>query len=118
MKFCSHCGAEILDEAVICPKCGCQVSSAAPKEENKNATTALVMGIVSLSISVLDFLFLGFLEFVALGLSIPGIILGSKNKMTGKGKAGFITSIIAICISSIGIILYILNLLMVISPFA
>ena len=23
MKYCSHCGAELLDEAVICPKCGC-----------------------------------------------------------------------------------------------
>lgn len=118
MKFCSHCGAKILDEAVICPKCGCQVSSAAPKEENKNATTALVMGIVSLSLSVLALVILGFLEFVALGLSIPGIILGSKNKMTGKGKAGFITSIIAICISAIGVLLYILSLLMVFSLFA
>ena len=23
MKFCSNCGAELMDEAVICPKCGC-----------------------------------------------------------------------------------------------
>lgn len=27
MKYCSHCGNEIMDEAVICPKCGCPVSS-------------------------------------------------------------------------------------------
>lgn len=26
MKFCSKCGAEIHDEAVICPKCGCPVA--------------------------------------------------------------------------------------------
>jgi hypothetical protein len=26
MKFCSHCGAEIDDDAVICIKCGCQVA--------------------------------------------------------------------------------------------
>ena len=25
MKFCQHCGKEILDEAVICPGCGCSV---------------------------------------------------------------------------------------------
>jgi len=25
MKFCSHCGAEVMDEAVICVKCGCSV---------------------------------------------------------------------------------------------
>lgn len=26
MKYCSHCGAQILEEAVICPYCGCQVN--------------------------------------------------------------------------------------------
>ena len=25
MKFCTHCGTEVLDEAVVCPKCGCSV---------------------------------------------------------------------------------------------
>ena len=28
MKFCTKCGAELHDEAVICPKCGCAVSPA------------------------------------------------------------------------------------------
>ena len=28
MKFCSHCGKEIDDNAVICPGCGCPVQSA------------------------------------------------------------------------------------------
>lgn len=27
MKYCSHCGNELLDEAVICPKCGCACNS-------------------------------------------------------------------------------------------
>ena len=27
MKFCSHCGAEVMDEAVICVKCGCSVGA-------------------------------------------------------------------------------------------
>lgn len=25
MKYCSYCGAELMDEAVVCPKCGCPV---------------------------------------------------------------------------------------------
>lgn len=25
MKYCSHCGKPLLDEAVICPNCGCPV---------------------------------------------------------------------------------------------
>ena len=28
MKFCCHCGKEIMDEAVICPGCGCSVQTA------------------------------------------------------------------------------------------
>ncbi len=32
MKFCQHCGKEVLDEAVICPACGCSV------QVNNNAT--------------------------------------------------------------------------------
>ncbi len=27
MKYCEKCGAEIMDEAVVCPKCGCSVAS-------------------------------------------------------------------------------------------
>ena len=27
MKFCSHCGKELMDEAVVCPGCGCPVQT-------------------------------------------------------------------------------------------
>lgn len=27
MKFCQHCGKEIMDEAVVCPGCGCSVKA-------------------------------------------------------------------------------------------
>ena len=33
MKYCTHCGAELNDEAVVCVKCGCSV-------ENKNVPAA------------------------------------------------------------------------------
>ena len=33
MKFCTKCGKEIMDEAVICPNCGCAVANAVvPKQ--------------------------------------------------------------------------------------
>ncbi|MGN0567831.1 MAG: zinc-ribbon domain-containing protein [Acutalibacteraceae bacterium] len=39
MKFCEKCGREILDEAVVCPGCGCSInaanSSIAPAEAEK-----------------------------------------------------------------------------------
>ena len=26
MKYCSHCGKELVDEAIVCPGCGCGVA--------------------------------------------------------------------------------------------
>lgn len=31
MKFCSKCGNQLVDEAVVCPKCGCAVDGASIK---------------------------------------------------------------------------------------
>ena len=27
MKFCTHCGKQLMDEAVVCPGCGCSVTN-------------------------------------------------------------------------------------------
>ena len=35
MKYCSSCGAEINEGAVVCTKCGCAVQSAAPVAQRK-----------------------------------------------------------------------------------
>lgn len=34
MKYCSHCGKEIFDEAVVCPNCGCIVNGKKMKKRN------------------------------------------------------------------------------------
>lgn len=36
MKFCTHCGQELVDEASVCIKCGCAVS---PKMEGESSST-------------------------------------------------------------------------------
>lgn len=36
MKFCTHCGKELFEEAVICPGCGCAVGTAAVPTVAKN----------------------------------------------------------------------------------
>lgn len=35
MKYCSKCGNQLLDEAVICPKCGCMVGQVNTIKQNK-----------------------------------------------------------------------------------
>ena len=34
MKFCRHCGKELIDEAVFCPQCGKSTDEYAPAEES------------------------------------------------------------------------------------
>ncbi len=46
MKYCRFCGAELRNEAVICPKCGCPTS--AYKPQNVSASGLLISFAVSL----------------------------------------------------------------------
>ncbi len=93
MKFCEKCGKEIMDEAVLCPGCGCAVNkeSEATKvvEVPKQAKTASLLGILSI--------------LLLAPLGIPAIILANKSKektggvMCKQAKTGFICGIIGLC---------------------
>ena len=53
MKYCSHCGAQILDEAVICVHCGCSVGPRAVqpvKDDTMETVTKvfLIIGCISI----------------------------------------------------------------------
>ncbi len=41
--FCSKCGKEIHDEAVICVHCGCQTNRKSSQPKDKTYTTALLL---------------------------------------------------------------------------
>lgn len=46
MKYCQHCGKEVLDEAVVCPSCGCAIQSNVstnPSEVDESVSVALVI---------------------------------------------------------------------------
>ena len=44
MKYCTHCGKELLDEAVVCPGCGCKVEVKTPllEEEDKKIFALII----------------------------------------------------------------------------
>lgn len=78
MKYCSHCGTAIPDEAEICMHCGCRVGVApANKSEDNNKTLGLIAKIfmiitdVSTAMGALSFLFI-LVFFGVLGNVIPG----------------------------------------------
>ena len=35
-KFCSHCGEEINEQAVVCPHCGCEVKTSVTEKDEAN----------------------------------------------------------------------------------
>ena len=43
MKYCSHCGAQMMDEAVVCVKCGCSVERNLPAVTPRDDTLDTVV---------------------------------------------------------------------------
>lgn len=43
MKYCSNCGTEIADQAVVCPKCGCAVALSPNGISQKSWVVALLL---------------------------------------------------------------------------
>lgn len=102
MKFCQKCGKEIMDEAVLCPGCGCSVKKEAEAtkvvEVPKQAKTASLLGILSI--------------LLLAPLGIPAIILANKSKektggvMCKQAKTGFICGIIGLCWWGLSLIMF------------
>lgn len=86
MKYCAHCGAELLDEAVICPKCGCSTdaNSEMVREMNKNvfAIAGFVLSLVAMFINMY-----AVPAVIGLVLSIIGLIQINKGGYKNKGLA-------------------------------
>ena len=43
MKYCTHCGAEMLDDAVVCVKCGCSDKPPAKKDDTMKLVVKIFM---------------------------------------------------------------------------
>ena len=89
--FCTKCGKEIADEAVICIGCGCAVKnsknvSAVQKTEDKTQT-AVILGIVGIVFAWL-FALVGHIT------SVIGIVLGIRDYKATNKMTGLVLSII------------------------
>ncbi len=94
MKYCSHCGKEIMDEAIICVNCGCSVANNTTQIDpnDKPSTGFLVLG--------LFFPLIGLILYLVYNSKSP-----KKAKSAGKGALiGFIVSVALSVISYIIII--------------
>lgn len=103
-KYCSNCGNEIDENAVICVKCGCAVTKAESTAPTNTATpkAATILGILGI-------VFAWLIALVGHVLSIVGIFVGVKEYKTAGKTSGLILSIIgegcAILNSLLGVLL-------------
>ena len=102
MKYCAHCGAELLDEAAICPKCGCSAGGSTSQAQTpQNSWNGM-----AIAGFVLSFF------FAVVGL-ILSILAYKQTKQTGeKGKelalAGIIISSVSLAASLVGVVVEII----------
>ena len=83
MKYCKSCGAELVDDAVICPKCGVSVGEVTTNSDKQNT-----VGVVGL---VLCF-FAG--SLIAFIVSLIGYLQGKKKgEKVSCALAGIIISV-------------------------
>ena len=107
MKYCSHCGKTLLDEAVVCPNCGCavgntvfrpnqqsgQVGYGASGKENLS-TASLILGCCS----CLAWL----IPIIGFPITVAGMITGILGLTSSKRSfsiIGMVLSGIAFCIT-------------------
>lgn len=82
MKYCKSCGAELVDDAIICPKCGVAVEAQNGVKKNNFAIAGFVLALVAMVIN-------GYAIPAILGLvfSIVGLVQISKGGYKNKGLA-------------------------------
>lgn len=75
MKYCTHCGKEIMDEAVICVGCGCAVEGQAQTTYGAQDCTRLINTLAQrMNINGIIWLVIGILQIIG-GLAINWFLL-------------------------------------------
>ena len=117
MKYCTKCGQEILDEAVVCVHCGASQGDESPKPAEKAGS----LNIVQLVWSIINILFggtcfglpslLGIVSLVMTIIASTSKTVEDAAKYTKLAKLlniiATVLIIVAVCLSVIGTILYV-----------
>ena len=93
--FCSHCGKEIDDDAVVCVHCGCAVRPSYISKSGKSRIVAGILAILLGDFGIHDFYMgnttAGIVSVLFFWTGIPGIIglvnyVFMRNRSTVRGK--------------------------------
>lgn len=77
MKYCKQCGAELAEEAVICPKCGCAV-------EDKALVARAPIGQLKTNKSLLKYILLSLITFGIYGLIVMTSVSEDINVIASR----------------------------------
>lgn len=105
MKFCSKCGQEVHEQAVVCVHCGCPIEGAAVANANKKYSAMSITGFI-LSLISIYFSIYG-------AVAVAGIIfsaIGIKRCETGAFKGGGM-AVAGLVISIISLVLILTSLI-------
>ena len=105
MKYCSHCGNQLVDEAIICPKCGCPTDMFNNPNRSYNQNTPNAPAAEQLSaLSIVGFIFAFLVPIAGLICSIIAHkIAVTENNLRTKSfsKSGIIVSAVFIALSAL-----------------
>lgn len=90
MKFCTYCGKELLDEAVICPGCGCkagtntQTNSPGINYYNELSNRVKINGIIWICVATLQLILAMTVNWILLIVGVLNVITGIKDLSYSK----------------------------------
>ncbi len=99
MKYCNKCGSALVDEAIMCPFCGCAVEEDRHWQKPEPTNGFAIAGFVfSFLIPIFGWIF-------------SGIGLSHSKKMNGKGRG---LSIAGLVITSVLFVFYVVLLILMV----
>lgn len=121
MRFCTYCGKEIVDEAVICLNCGCKTQSTKfyPSHQETSAQNHIILGDTEPQLAIwakICGIVSFFIGWFALGITAIVLACMSKDEtqgvMSSSAKVGYICGIIS---SSLSFVLFVVIIALITS---
>ncbi len=72
MKYCSHCGQELADQAEVCSNCGCRITP--EKKQSKPVETNHILGLVAKIFMILTCAFCGFMASIFVNILLDMVV--------------------------------------------
>lgn len=103
MKYCSRCGNQLADEAVICPQCGCAAGGAVQNKSESNSDIMAILGFVFSFITALVGLVLSVIAY-------KSAVAEDNKRNKNFAVAGIVISSVSLGSALIAVFIYIILL--------